>query len=63
MIHDVAIVGAGMAGASLAAAIGPRARTRIAENVMPLLALEAMLVSLGGLQGDAGRAGAREGRR
>lgn len=40
-----------------------RARTRIAENVMPLLALEAMLVSLGGLQGDAGRAGAREGRR
>lgn len=31
MIHDVAIVGAGMAGASLAAAIGPRARVLLLE--------------------------------
>lgn len=31
MIHDVAIIGAGMAGASLAAAIGPRARIMLIE--------------------------------
>jgi D-arginine dehydrogenase len=31
VIHDVAIVGAGMAGASLAAAIGPRARVLLLE--------------------------------
>ena len=31
MIHDIAIVGAGMAGASLAAAIGPRARVLLLE--------------------------------
>ncbi len=39
------------------------ARTRIAENVQPLLALEAMLVGLQTLQADKGRVGAGEGPR